>query len=206
MLSAADNQIVSLSARSPYNILSGCTITKKTPSTPLATQSTTERPDDTTPQYGYDEMPSTENVFDKFLKRTTDAPSSTVDQTSTSFDDNTNVTDTVGMSDFLEAFNDTEVFNVTSNSAGRNGGGLSFKHDTAFENNLENSTEFRSDVEELFETQVESHHMADMEEMDEVDRPRSERLLDGNLFHRTRETYTVKCHNAGTFLSSRERW
>lgn len=103
----------------------------------------------------------------------------------------------------MESFNDTEVFNASSNSDPRNGGGLSFKHDTAFENNLENSTEFRSDVEELFETQVESHHM---EEMDELDRPRSERLVDGSLFQRTRETYTVKCHNAGTFLSSRERW
>lgn len=207
MLSAADNQIVTLSARSPYNILSGCTIQRKTAPIPAAAPTTAEPAYATSPEYGDKENASTETSFDRFLKRTTANPLDD-DRTGKALEDNT--TADWGFLDGgngLESFNDTEVFNKSSASDGRNGGGLSFKHDTAFENELENSTEYRSDVEELFESPVDSHHPVEVEGAEDgEERARSKRLVDGNLFYRSRETYTVRCHNAGTFISSRERW
>lgn len=204
-MSGDDNQIVTLSSRSPHNTRSGCTISKKSTPIPLTPSHTTEQPYnyDTTTQYEYSENASTEPSFDRFLK-STQSTDGIEQATNESNIDETDV-DFSGSGDQLESFNDTEVFNVSKSSSRRHGGGLSFKHDTSFENELENSTEFRSDVEELFESQIESHQRSE-DFAEERSGGHSEPLIDGNIFYRARETYTVRCHNAGTFISSRERW
>lgn len=203
-MSADDNQIVTLSTRSPYNTRSGCTISKKSTQIPLTPSHTTEQPYDTSTQYEYSENSSTESNFDRFLKSTQSTDGIELSTNESSIDEKDMEFFGSG-GDQLESFNDTEVFNASKSSSRRHGGGLSFKHDTTFENELENSTEFRTDVEELFEPQIETHQR--LEDFDEErSGAHSESLIDGNIFYRTRETYTVRCHNAGTFISSRERW
>lgn len=147
-------------------------------------------PLDTPPGNDYfGDFGTTETVFDKYLKRSTVAP------TEQSLDNITeSVTDNYFNGQIIENFNDTETFNSTSNH-GRNGGGLYFKRDQGFENELENTTEYKSLVEELFEPPKK-----DDEEI------RRHRRSNPFKYARSRESFIVKCHNAGSFISSRERW
>lgn len=215
MLSVADNQIVTLSARSPYNTLSGCTIIKKSPpKIPVFFQRPTDLPTpvDTTNANDEIENVSTETSFDKYLKKTTKSPTKELDDDpiGKSFDDNNNNNTAEGSvsDEFLDSFNDTEVFNASALSGDRklhNGGGISFKHDTAMENQLENSTEYKIDVEELFESSHQTRNSQIENFDDDIDDNRHRRS--GQFtFRKTKETYIVRCHNAGTFISSRERW
>lgn len=107
----------------------------------------------------------------------------------------------------LTDFNDTEVFNASTASGGGkpfHGGGFQFKHDAMpFENELENSTEYRVDVEEMFQ-KLESQRP--IREIDSPKRPARPEQLTPFTRRSTRDTLLVRCHNAGTFFSARERW
>lgn len=142
---------------------------------------------------------TTETIFDKYLKRSTTAP--TEQQGGKSLE---NITESVTENnefngETMENSNDTEVFNSTSDQ-GRNGGGLYFKHDQGFENELENTTQYKSEVEELFEPPKRTDRSDDDVET------RRQRRSNPHRLSRTRESFIVKCHNAGSFISSRERW
>lgn len=199
----ADNQIVTLSARSPLSTLSGCSILPKNEAKPPIPDPTIDLPIlETTQSNDENDNYSTETSFDKYLKRatTTSLPKPSNNRGGKSLE---NYTDEPNES--LENFNDTEVFNGTATTGDQhshNGGGLVFKHDVGLENELENSTEYKMDVEELFETQTQNTVLRE----DDDDEPLNRQRRDSWPFRRTRETYIVRCHNAGTFISSRERW
>lgn len=144
--------------------------------------------------------------FDQFLKTTPSTASSMGSSTES-------LTDYELLNANFTMFNETDVFNasafldfLSSDSGDRHP--IVFQHDMAFENDLENTTDFKQDVEELFETV----HGGDAERLDKqkkaVDdetQPRVRRSGAG-IFPPTKETLKVKCHNAGKFFSSRERW
>lgn len=205
VLSRIDNQIVTLSARSPESALSGCTIVPKGPTRPFAhLTTTTATPIELSTPGDVDiENVTTETIFDKYLHRTTVIPKDEPDGHSS---DNT-TEDTLGnefSSETMEKFNETEVFNATSGGNSRNGGGLYFKHDIGLENVLENTTEYKKDVEELFEPPKRMEHLGD-DDIETIETSRHRRSNPSN-YHPTRTTYIVRCHNAGSFISSRERW
>lgn len=144
---------------------------------------------------------STETIFDKYLKtQTTMSPQSHREGKSLNDIAEDILNDEIN-SNAMENFNDTEVFNKTSGNVSHNGGGLYFKHDVGFVNELENGTEYKKEVEELFEGPKRSERLTEDYESIESRRPRSNPF---NFPHR--ETYIVRCHNAGSFISSRERW
>lgn len=200
VLSPLDNQIVSLSARGPESALSGCTIVRKKTFRPsLDAFLTTISPlDGNTQVHDDNDSASTETSFDKYLVRTSTAtppPLTGINrESSTEYTANSEL--------MTEKLNETEVFNATSNH-GRNGGGLFFKHDMGLENELENTTEYKMDVEELFEPSSKDEHVNDNVRTNRQRREVSPWKLPQTG---TRETYIVKCHNTGTFVSSRERW
>lgn len=171
--------------------------------------STTEMPIEFTkmPDNNESEIGATETFFDKFLRQTTTvSPKDLRDGKSLD-----NITeDTQHDDDFtvesMEQFNETEIFNATSeHGSRRTGGGLYYKHDVGMENELENTTEYKIDVEELFEPQKKSERMDDEDNNNSVD-DRQRRSNPSFSFRPNHETYIVRCHNAGSFISSRERW
>lgn len=185
--------------------MSGCTILPKgtpapSPHRPIST--TEETPNEfTMPENESEIAATTETIFDKFLRRTTVLPKG--EHNEKTMDNETEGTQNVEFSvETMEKFNDTEVFNATAGSR-RNGGGLYYKHDMGLENELENTTAYKTDVEELFEPKKKSERL-DYEESSGDDRQRRSNVP--FQFRKTRETYIVRCHNAGTFISSRERW
>lgn len=191
MLSIEDNQIIKLSARSPYNVLSGCRIV---PKGETATTPTTVRPTESTAS-DRSANGTVLTEFDRFLETTT------LESTQSGTSDIEDFNSTMSFTDF----NETDVFNV-SNAMGdgrsHNGGGLQFKHDIMpFENELENTTAFRVDVEEMFQKLDSRRPIRETE-------PRSSHpeLIPPLLRRSTREKLLVHCHNAGTFFSARERW
>lgn len=198
-MSRIDNQIVTLTARSPDNALSGCTILPKNHQKP---PSTTQTPIEfTTMPENESEIAATETIFDKFLRHTTVVPKD--HREGKSLD---NITENIQNNEFasesMERFNDTEVFNTTSENGSRNGGGLFYKHDVGLENVLENTTEYKMEVEELFEPHKKSERL----DYDEGSLDERQRRSNPLSFRPARETYIVRCHNAGSFISSRERW
>lgn len=185
--------MVTLSARSPYNMMSGCTIQRRmTEGIPPPAYPPTDDITTTNPAY-----------FDQFLKTTT---TSTVSPVSTTTD---LMTDYELLNGNFSGFNESDVFNVSAffdiSSVGRHP--IVFQHDTAFENDLENSTDFRQDVEELFEPPA-TGGIEDLakQQVASKDDARIRRNSPAHLFPPTREAIRVKCHNAGRFFSSRERW
>lgn len=200
-----DNQIVSLSARSPENALSGCAIVrKKAFLPPLDLLLTTKSPSESEESTRIDDendASSTQTSFDKYLIRTT---STTPIGVSLDLKSSENITEPPTNSEFSETMteqlNETEVFNATS-THGRNGGGLYFKRDQGLENELENTTEYKLDVEELFEPSKANELLGDNVRVSRQRRSPFKLPQRG-----TRETFIVKCHNAGSFVSSRERW
>lgn len=203
VLSRIDNQIVTLTARSPDSALSGCTIVPKGSPRPFAHLSTTtETPIEfSTPGDLDSENATTETIFDKYFHRTTDTPEKSEERDGKSLD---SITEDMLGNDFsietMDRLNDTEVFNATSANNSRNGGGLYFKHDIGLENMLENTTEYKQDVEELFEP---PKRIERLESDIETSR---QRRSNPSYPHPNRATYIVRCHNAGSFISSRERW
>jgi hypothetical protein len=119
-----------------------------------------------------DEIDST--YFNKFLKSTSEMPLSTTDNPFSSTSDDGNFTDFD-----IENFNSTDLDIKT----------LIFDQNSQ-DNGLENTTEFRNDVEEMFE---DSHENANRTKRQAY--PQYER-----------KTLLVSCHNAGGFTSARQRW
>lgn len=188
VLSIEDNQIIKLSARSPYNVWSGCRIVPK--GEPATTPASVRPTDSTDSGTSADGTVLTE--FDRFLETTTLA--STQSETSEIEDFNSGINFT--------GFNETDVFNVSNAMGTQNGGGLQLNHDIMpFENELENTTAFRIDVEEMFQKLDSRRPIRETES-------RSSRQEQSPLLLRrsTREKLLVHCHNAGTFFSARERW
>lgn len=131
-------------------------------STPASTKATVTRKSN-------DEIDPT--YFDKFLKSTSEMPLSTTDY-STTEDGN--------FTDFdIENFNGTDIDMKT----------LIFDQNSQ-DNNLENTTEFRNDVEEMFEDTHENANRTKRQAYPQYER----------------KTLLVSCHNAGGFTSARERW
>lgn len=189
-----DNQIVTLSPRSPYNILSGCTQRYKhnvTPKPPLDIR-TASPP--TVSSINNDADDST--YFDQFLVTESNTKRSSTTASSTYEDDNEF---SIEMFNFTgHEFNETDDTFNGSRKMARDGGSVQFSHDVVYENGLENSTEFRNDVEELFEPSTSGSG----------DNKRVRRHIGPPMFSKPegRGTIIVSCSNIGGFTSSRERW
>lgn len=191
VLSIQDNQIIRLSARSPNNVLSGCRIV------PKDELSTTKQPQ-TSKMPEINIVPTSITDYDKFIKPST-TPTSKSERQST----DANISGSSEVDDMQHSletfnfttFNDTDTFNasaITDDMKAHNGGGLQMKNDILLENKLENDSNFKKDVEQLFEP-TEKIRLA---------RQSFPAFLHGN----TREKLIVRCHNAGKFFSARQRW
>lgn len=180
VLSSGDNQIVTLSAKSPYFIKSGCTMrTAMSPPQAMNGQDTTTTAKPTSKKPS-EEADST--YFDQFLKSTTQTPPSTNPFSQSSGDSSSTA---FGFENFTEV--DIEDFNSTAP------GYKTMVYDQETQaNDLENSTDFRFDVEEMF---------------DDANSTRTKRQAIPRLFDPDRkQTIYISCHNAGGFTSSRPRW
>lgn len=178
VLSPSDNQIVTLSAKAPYFIKSGCGL--RTMSSPPRSENkdstTTSKPTKKSPE----DFDST--YFDQFLKTTTQIPQSTTSQYSTSDFSSS----TFSLDNFTDV--DIEDFNMTSSGFKT----MVFDQGTQ-DNNLENTTDFKIDVEELFE---------DADNQNRTKRQAFPRIFESEK----KQTIFVSCHNAGGFTSARQRW
>lgn len=182
VLSAGDNQIVTLSARPPYNFLSGCSVQSKNsnakPPLPIATSNPN---DDST-------------YFDQFLQTSTEEPNTT---TTTSVYDN--VTESYNETRDMD---DVDVFNATSHFDD-----VTLLRDTSIlKNRLENGSDFLSDVEELFAGQLDLDANGGNELPEGSVRLRRSLPRPLNFKREGRGTFVVSCSNIGGFKSSRERW
>lgn len=186
VLSPNDNQVITLSAKSPFFIKSGCSVrTAFSPPRSESKDSTTTQKPTQSSKKSPDAFDST--YFDQFLKTTTQMPPhssstpfSSIDMSSTVFSiDNFTFTDV-----------DIEDFNSSSP------GYKTMVYDQeAQDNNLENTTDFKSEVEELFD------------EPETGNSNRTKRQTFPSLFDVERkQTIYVSCHNAGGFTSARQRW
>lgn len=180
MLNIQDNQIVTLSHRSPHYYKSGCTLrTASMPprnqaSTTSSTPASSTTKDTRNPNEDIDST-----YFDKFIKSTTEMPLSTTDDPFSST--------TEELQNFTEV--DIENFNSTSDSDFKT---LVFDQNSQ-DNNLENTTEYRNDVEEMFEN---THEGAN----------RTKRQVFPRNYDRERRQLIISCHNTGGFTSARNRW
>ncbi|KAG5677803.1 hypothetical protein PVAND_007531 [Polypedilum vanderplanki] len=183
VLSVQDNQIVTLSARSPYFIKSGCTLrtVSKNEANEQLTTSAPKPAVTTNKNKNEDEIDST--YFDKFLKSTSEMPPVTdqdiFNSSSSAYTTEENFTDVDA-----DNFNFTDVDYKT----------LVFDQNSQ-NNNLENSTEYRTDVEEMFEENPN-------ENANRTKRQTYSRSYD----YDKKQTILVSCHNTGTFTSARQRW
>ncbi|XP_035903507.1 transmembrane protein 145-like [Anopheles stephensi] len=196
VLHPEDNQIVPLSPRTPYNLYSGCHLrtptAKESPDDPLPRNSgtTTTRapptPRGTSAVTGGDIKPPDDDAqyYDQFLKTSTTEPEFPFEETTTG--------------------NGTEEspYEMLLTSASSIQGGA-FAGDNGEVNLLENSTDYRLLVEQLF---------PGVDEMGEhtqrYDPPtngtRLRRAAPPTGKYETR--LIVSCSNFGSFTSSRERW
>lgn len=142
---------------------------------------TTQRPTQAGSKKFPEDFDST--YFDQFLKTTTQIPQSTsaqfssIDSSSTTFSIG-NFTD-VDIEDFNTTISDFKTMIYDQESQ---------------DNNLENTTDFKLDVEEMFEGIGSSAN-------------RTKRQAFPRLFDtEKKQSILVSCHNAGGFTSSRQRW
>jgi hypothetical protein len=166
VLSPLDNQIVTLSAKSPNFIKSGCTLRSSREASRESSTTTAKPPKKTTEEYD-------STYFDQFLKP---SPVTSTEQSSTT-EFLTNFTD-VGLEDFASASPDFK--------------NMVFDQE-AQDNNIENSTDFKLDVEELFDKNDSSEN-------------RTKRQIFTRSYEDRKQTIYVSCHNAGGFTSARQRW
>lgn len=127
---------------------------------------------------------SDSTYFDQFLKTTTQIPQSTSisglssDSSSTTYS--------------VENFTDVDIEDFNSTIPG-------FKtmvyDQEAQDNNLENTTDFKTDVEEMFDGLIGGNS-------NRTKRQAFPRVFDTEK----KQTIYVSCHNAGGFTSSRQRW
>lgn len=124
-MSEINNQIVTLSARSPYNYLSGCKLYSKNDNPKAPPDIPTEKP-----------LPAFDSTyFDQFIKPTTET---------VTYSEPVNSTYDFGSEYFnYTEYNMTDVFNSSEFVR------IPYSHDMPLENILENDT-FINDVEELF--------------------------------------------------------
>ncbi|XP_058065415.1 transmembrane protein 145-like [Anopheles bellator] len=182
VLHPEDNQIVPLSPRTPYNVFSGCLLrtptAKETPDDPLprdtagpgvSRRSTPAPPPAAPAPAGGDIRPDDDaQYFDQFLKTSTVAQP----ESDSEFNDDTNDTQ------HSSTESPFETFATAMGYAGDNGDA----------NLLENSTDFRSLVEQLFPD------------------PGADRRRRVRESSRYETRLIVSCSNFGSFTSSRERW
>lgn len=217
VLSAIDNQIVTLSPRSPYNVISGCTTRYKynvTPKPPFDIR-TTAQPVTTIPFINHNVDDST--YYDQFLVTESNRyRSSSSSTTAESAFEDVNIDDSefaIEMFNFTgHEFNETadgNIYNGSLKMAGSSRGGMgrSFSHDVGYENELENSTEYRNDVEELFEP-LSNVAAGSGSDGNDDGKKRVRRHLAPAMFSKPdgHGTVIVSCSNIGGFTSSRERW
>lgn len=196
--------------------MSGCRITRKgettTATTPSSAHPIAEMTGSWTSEEGIGVVTESTN-FERFLKTTTIESEHSKRYTENVVESGeqspaSEIEDFYSALNFTD-YNETDVFNVSTATGGgssRHGGGMQFKHDIMpFENDLENSTEFRVDVEEMFQKLDNRRPIREIEIENTQRLPRSEQLTP-ILRRRTHETLLVRCHNAGTFFSARERW
>jgi hypothetical protein len=180
VLSPDSNQIIQLSPNSPYYIKSGCGLRAVSPTPAEKDQPTTAQPSDSSKQFSKDST-----YFDQFLKTTTQGLPNSTPTPLPSSDQTTPSTENF-------TFVDIEDFNMT-NPIFRT---MLFDQETQ-ENNMENNTSyFRSEVEEMF---------------DELDpqnsSSRTKRQTLSRIFEPERkQLFYISCHNAGGFTSVRPRW
>lgn len=184
VLSPGDNQVITLSAKSPYYLTSGCSVrTALSPSRSEARDSTsTPKPTQASSKKFPEDFDST--YFDQFLKTTTQIPQSTT----TSFTPYDTSLTTFSMENFTDV--DFEDFNATSPGYKT----MIYDQETQT-NNLENTTDFKLEVEEMFD------------DPDSQTSNRTKRQTFPHLFDVDRKQMIyVSCHNAGGFTSARQRW
>jgi hypothetical protein len=187
VLSEVDNQIVTLSAKSPYFMKSGCTL--RSTASSMNNNGKLQTTSTTTTELPHPILPETDpNYFDHFLKTTSQSYESS---TQPSFTSTSSSSSETSSSSHLENFADLEIddFNKTS----PNFKSMVFDQE-AQDNNLENTTEFMMDVEEMFE---------DASSTMFINRTKRQADSQGN---NEKKTIFVSCHNAGGFTSSRQRW
>uniref|UniRef100_A0A182MUZ7 Uncharacterized protein n=1 Tax=Anopheles culicifacies TaxID=139723 RepID=A0A182MUZ7_9DIPT len=190
VLHPEDNQIVTLSPRTPYNLYSGCHLrtptAKESPDDPLPRGSgttTTRAPPNSrgTPSGGDIKPPDDDpQYYDQFLKTSTTEPEFPLE-------------DAPG--------NGTEEslyeLLLTSTSSSQ---GVGFAGDNGEVNLLENSTDYRLLVEQLFPG------------VDDLGESSDHQAFNGTRVRRAASTgkyetrLIVSCSNFGSFTSSRERW
>jgi hypothetical protein len=138
----------------------------------------TTKPSTVTRKSNDDEDNIDATYFDKFLKSTSEMPLSTTDNPfASSTTDDQNFTDV-----------DIEHFNLTDSEVKT----LIFDQNSQ-DNNLENTTEYKNDVEEMFEDAHENGN-------------RTKRQTFPRNYERERKQLLISCHNTGGFTSARQRW
>lgn len=197
VLSETDNQIVTLSAKSPHFLRSGCSLrTSATPQHdfPPTSSSTTAEP----AHSHADALPDADpTYYDHFLATSTSSaqqPTSDASAISplTSIDFGVlTSTEMSGSSSTanLESFADTEEIEEFNKHIKT----MIFDQGTQ-ENDLENTTAFLSDVEEMFE----------VPQLELINRTKRQASASDDSGEKRR--IYVSCHNAGGFTSSRQRW
>ncbi len=126
--------------------------------------------------------------FDQFLKTTVPISSST--STTEGSTEGSTESESTTAQDNVTDFESEFVF-LSGNETDHEDEARSvgFDHEL-YDNNLENSTEYRTEVEQLFET----------------NRTRKRRFVARLFDSGTKTQIFVSCHNAGGFTSSRQRW
>lgn len=125
--------------------------------------------------------------FDQFLKTT--SPMTPMSTHQNEFSDSTTFESTTNSNRRNESEFDMEFDFINTNETQTNHSTISFDHDM-YDNVLENSTEFRNEVEELFDS----------------NKTRKKRFIPKSLDVEKKVQIIVSCHNAGGFTSSRQRW
>uniref|UniRef100_A0A182W9B8 Uncharacterized protein n=1 Tax=Anopheles minimus TaxID=112268 RepID=A0A182W9B8_9DIPT len=193
VLHPEDNQIVTLSPRTPYNLYSGCHLRtptpKESPDDPLPKSggsTTTRAPPNArgTPSGGDIKPPDDDaQYYDQFLKTSTTEPEFPLEETTG---------------------NGTEEspyeLLLTSTSSIQ---GVGFAGDNGEVNLLENSTDYRLLVEQLFPGVDANGEPADHRGFSSTNGTRLRRAAPTGKYE-TR--LIVSCSNFGSFTSSRERW
>ncbi|XP_050098399.1 uncharacterized protein LOC126579127 [Anopheles aquasalis] len=188
VLHPEDNQIVTLSPRTPYNVYSGCLLRtptpKEQPNDPLPRN--TPSPRQPTPSPPPDPMRPLDDdaqYFDQFLKTTSTEPELFYFNENDTSDSPVGRTTAVPYESFVS---DDESANT-----------VAYRGDNGEVNLLENSTDYRLLVEQLFPVPN-----ADQEQRQRQQRLRRQVASLGKYESRL----IVSCSNFGSFTSSRERW
>ncbi|XP_058116486.1 uncharacterized protein LOC131285483 [Anopheles ziemanni] len=204
VLHPEDNQIVTLSPRTPYNLYSGCFLRtptpKESPNDPLpkdgGSPSTKHPPSSARPgSSGGDIRPPDDDAqyFDQFLKTSTYEPEFAFDER---YEPDNGTEDGVAY----------ELFHTSTMATGEGEAAGGYAGDNGAVNLLENTTDYRSLVEQLF-PDGEGKSALWQEESVANGTIRERRAAPGTSESaRYKDRLIVSCSNFGSFTSSRERW